>query len=126
MKIKLLTTLSMATLLLFTACGDSDDDSKNTSQTTELKKKEFIVIGINIVSEQCTLSRTKDNINGSVFLDTITFNQNIDKSTLVVSLEQSNVSCTKYDRSNDDISCSTLDFQRDTAKSCVAGFDFEK
>jgi len=122
MKTKLLITLSISTLLLFTACGSS---SKGTSKTTQIKKKEFILIAQNIDLAQCTLSNTKAGINGAVFGTIAEFFQNIDKDTLVVSAEKDNVGCGKYDRVNDEIECTVFDFDEVIGKSCVAGFDFE-
>jgi hypothetical protein len=123
MNTKLLTALSMA--LLFTACG-SDSKSSSESVESQIKKKDFIVVVHNTPSEVCTLSRIKEGTNGR-FLGTIaTFKQAIDKSTMISKFESTNVSCEKYDRTNDTIICGIAYWDEATGKSCIIAFDYEK
>jgi len=127
MKKTLLITLS---ILIFTACGSSSKSSYSSDKPTDksiilkLKEKDFIVIAHNISLSRCKLSSTKDSIDGATFGNILEFTQNINKSTVIVSAEKTNVTCEKYDREDNEIGCTIIDFEENTKKSCVAGFDF--
>lgn len=105
----------------FIACGGGN---KGESTTDILKKREFVVIAHNIPLEECKLDQVKSNIDGAVFGDIGEFHQEINKKTVAVSAEKSNVNCEKYNKSNDDITCSIVDFQEAEGTSCAVGFNF--
>ena len=91
----------------------------------DLNKKAFIVIVDNLEHSFCTASKMKELIVDNIFLNTIQFQKNIDKSTLITSLKDEYKYCTEYGRQNDYVQCKSIDFQR-VASECVVGFDFEK
>lgn len=121
MKTELLIALGIS-MVLFTACGSSS--SKGKSITEQLKEREYLVIAQNFPLESCNLSIIKNNINGPVFGDVLEFFNDIDKDTVVSSAENSNVACEKYNRFNDNLTCTIVDYQESQGTSCATGFNF--
>jgi ABC-type Fe3+-hydroxamate transport system substrate-binding protein len=121
MKKTLLTTLTIGTLLLFTACG-SESKSSSESVESKINNKEFIII----VQHQgsCTLSEVKQNIVN--ISNNLTVPRTINSDSLITVSEKNSVTCETYDRTYDDVTCEMWDFDEPTKKSCTIGLDFKK
>jgi len=117
---KLLTTLTIATLL-FTACG-SDSKSSSESVESKIKKKDFIVIVQH--QDECSVPEIKKEI--VAISNFLTVPKAINSDTLMSISEKTSVTCEKYGRTYDDITCEIWDMEKATEKSCILGFDFQK
>jgi len=116
MKKKLLITLS---ILVLTACGS--DSGSSSSSLSKIKKKDFIIVVQH--QDSCTVSEIKKEIVG--ISNNLTVPKAINADTLMSISENTSVTCEKYDRTYDDITCEIWDFDKATEKSCVLGFDFQ-
>ena len=114
---KILTTLTVS-ILLFTACGD---DSESSSES-KIKKKDFILIVQN--QDTCTVSEIKKEI--VTISNKLTVPREINPNTLMSISENTSVTCEKYARTYDDITCEIWSMEKATEKSCILGFDFKK
>ena len=92
----------------------------------DIQKRAFIVVSQNIDAQYCTVTNTNQGINNNQFGNLLTFNQNIDKSTLIASYKNKNFICEEYGREDQLIDCTVLDMEQTTKKSCVIGFNFKK
>ena len=124
MNIKLLTTLTIATLL-FTACGNSG--SKGKSITEQLKGTEYLIIVYEASEDSCKVSSLKENIDGGQFGNLFILERTIDKSTLISQFNNNNnIDCSTFDRATDD-KCGQYDYSETsgviTGTSCSVGFN---
>ena len=120
MKTKLLITLGISTLLLFTACGDSE--SSTESVESQIKKKDFIYIVQH--TSDCNVDNVKKN--SVAFSNTLQVPRLLNPDTLIGTLVNKLVSCETYGRTHDSLTCEHWNFVNETVeKSCVIGFDFE-
>ncbi len=117
MKKKLLITFS---ILLLTACG-SDSGNSSSSSSSKIKKKDFIIVVQH--QDSCSVSEIKKEI--VAISNNLTVPKVIKADSLMSIAENTSVTCEKYDRSYDDITCEIWDFDKATEKSCVLGFDFQ-
>ena len=121
---KLLTTLTIATLL-FTACG-SDSKSSSESVESKIKKKDYILIVDNAALENCNVSVLKEKISGTLFGE-LEFAFSLNKDSLVTSYEDKIVNCEKYNRIDEGSgNCLSIETDGTIGFSCVIAFDFQK
>jgi hypothetical protein len=89
-----------------------------------MKEKEFILIVQDSAKTYCTETNIKSITTGKI-LGSVTFNKNVNKSSLLVSYESKNVNCIdKYGRDDDDNVCMLLNDDVGTNRACVIGLDF--
>jgi len=111
---------------MFTAADALDQLPTWYSVDEDIAKRDFIVIGHNVAIESCQVAPLFQNIEGNNFGNILTFNQDIDKDTLISSSKNGNFSCSEYGRSDELVDCTTINMEEVQGVSCVIGFNFKK
>lgn len=104
-------TFSMATILLFVACGGDSSSSNYESKTEKISKRQYVIVNYHYPKETCNSSYLKERL------------KSIGATDIVMLVTREYVNCRSYGKSNNGRECLMQDLNYYGEPTCVTGMN---